>query len=59
MQPTTSTASCLKMASDRTNFGECEVNIRVVLSAFYIGTRGGDVAKVLVMLGVGGSLSFE
>ena len=59
VQPATSTASSLKLTPDRTNFGECEVNIRAVLSAFYIGTGGGDVSKVLGMLGVGGSLSFE
>ena len=35
------------------------MNIRAVLSVFYIGMGGGDAAKVLGMLGVGGSLSFE
>lgn len=56
---TTQKPVILQNRTDRTNFGECEVNIRAVLSAFYIGTGGGDVSKVLGMLGVGGSLSFE
>ena len=47
------------MVPDQVTFGECRPNIRAVLSAFYIGTGGGNVAKVLGMLGVGGALSFE
>ena len=56
VKPAISNTLSSKMVHHRVTFGECEPNIRNVLSAFYIGTGGEDVAKVLGMLGVGEAL---
>ena len=47
------------MKRTHSGFRECKLNIGAVLAAFYIGTGGGDISKVMGMLGVGGALSFE
>ena len=40
-------------------FVECKLNVRMLLASFFIDTGGYDVAKALVMVGLGNALSFE